>query len=165
MAECDDSVRRVICVTFRNSSSGYLYEAFTWKNKSSFRFFLFSSDATVSIFLNYLNGSFLLRNVFSIQGFNPRAIVLSYRLQSRQSNGDFNGDRRLNLTITEFYVNALAVYLSISNGSFSSHITVPTDLFSSKIVLGRFNGDSRSDIATVLNGNASVGFFGTSANR
>lgn len=61
--------------------------------------------------------------------------------------GDFNGDGKLDLAITDSGANAIYVELGNGDGTFQQPVTIPTGNQPWSIVVGDFNNDGKPDLA------------------
>ena len=93
-------------------------------------------DNTVSILMNNTSGGFL-PPVTSPVGRLPNALIA----------GDFNCDGRDELVVTNAGSGFLSVLSRQSSGQFS-RIDVPSDINSSAVTIGDFNGDGKLDISS-----------------
>jgi hypothetical protein len=62
--------------------------------------------------------------------------------------GDFNGDTRLDLAVTNYSTNTVSVLLGNGNGTFQSALTSATGAGPQSVAVGDFNGDGKLDLAT-----------------
>jgi hypothetical protein len=70
--------------------------------------------------------------------------------------GDFNGDGKLDLAVTDSSGNAVLVLLGNGDGSFQSPITIPVGNGPVAIVAGDFNNDGKLDLAVANSGDNTV---------
>ena len=92
----------------------------------------------VSVSLGNGDGTFTQANGSPISlGQNLSAIVA----------GDFNGDGKLDLAVTDFTGNAVFVLLGNGDGTFQSPITTPVGNEPLAISMGDFNNDGKLDLA------------------
>lgn len=70
--------------------------------------------------------------------------------------GDFNGDGKLDLAVTDSVENTVLVLLGNGDGSFQSPITIPVGNYPSAIAMGDFNNDGKLDLAVVNQGDNTV---------
>src|SRR4029077_4752748 len=61
--------------------------------------------------------------------------------------GDFNGDGKLDLAVTNKGDKTVSILLGNGDGTFQSQTTVPTGLAPDAVVTGDFNGDGKPDLA------------------
>jgi hypothetical protein len=94
-----------------------------------------SYDA-VSILLGNGDGTFHGQTTNAV-GSNPSAIVA----------GDFTGDGRLDLAVTNSNDDTVSVLLGNGDGTFQPQVTYAVGSFPYGIVAGDFNGDGRTDLA------------------
>jgi type II secretory pathway component GspD/PulD (secretin) len=93
------------------------------------------SQLSASALAGSLTGNFP-RTDFSV-GHSPNAIAV----------GDFNGDGKIDLAVTNEGDNTVSILLGNGDGTFQSQITVATGLAPDAIVTGDFNSDGRLDLA------------------
>ena len=62
--------------------------------------------------------------------------------------GDFNGDGKPDLAISNLASNTISILLNNGNGTFLAHVDYPTGLAPSNIITGDFNGDGKLDLIT-----------------
>jgi hypothetical protein len=65
--------------------------------------------------------------------------------------GDFNGDGKPDLAISNLGSNTVSILLNVGNGTFQSHVDYPTGTYPGQIATGDFNGDGKLDLV-VRNG-------------
>lgn len=70
--------------------------------------------------------------------------------------GDFNGDGKLDLAVTDAVGNAVLVLLGNGDGTFQSPITIAVGNGPSAIVVGDFNNDGKLDLAVANYGDGTV---------
>lgn len=70
--------------------------------------------------------------------------------------GDFNGDGKLDLAMTDYGANAVYVQLGNGDGTFQQPITIPTRNQPASIVTGDFNNDGKLDLALTNYGDNTV---------
>ncbi|CAF4649209.1 unnamed protein product, partial [Rotaria socialis] len=89
------------------------------------------------------------------------ASMVSYQTNSDSPNsiavGDFNNDNRLDLGVTFYGVNNIAVLFGYGDGTFSKQTTFLTANNSQSIIFGDFNKDNRLDIVAINYGSNNVG--------
>jgi hypothetical protein len=94
----------------------------------------------VAIFLGNGNGTFTLKGSYSTTIGNmigPSAIA----------TGDFDGDGKVDLAITDQVDNSVSILVGNGDGSFQSPQEVNTGNFAAGVAAGDFNGDGRLDVA------------------
>ena len=62
--------------------------------------------------------------------------------------GDFNGDTRPDLAVTNYSAGTVSVLLGNANGTFQAPLTSPTGVWPLSAAVGDFNGDGKLDLAT-----------------
>jgi hypothetical protein len=101
----------------------------------------------VTVSLGNGDGTFTQANGSPISlGQNLSAIV----------TGDFNGDGKLDLAMTDETGNAVVVLLGNGDGTFQSPITIAVGNGPAAMVVGDFNNDGKLDIATANYGDGTV---------
>ena len=81
---------------------------------------------------------------FTLTG--PAPIPVGQSL-SAIATGDFNGDGRLDLAVTDSAGNSVIILLGNGNGTFAGPITIPVGNQPEAIVSGDFNNDGKLDLA------------------
>ena len=66
---------------------------------------------------------------------------------SAMTTGDFNGDGKADLAITDQEDNSASILLGNGDGTFQSPLEFPTGNFATGVAAGDFNGDGRLDLA------------------
>lgn len=94
-----------------------------------------TSQLSSSTSAGNLTGNFP-KTDFSV-GNSPNAIAV----------GDFNGDGKLDLAVTNQGDNTVSILLGNGDGTFQAQRTFPTGLAPDAIVAGDFNGDGKLDLA------------------
>jgi hypothetical protein len=69
--------------------------------------------------------------------------------------GDFNGDGRLDLAVTNFSDNTVSILLGKPDGTFAAKTDIPVTAGPGRVAVGDFNGDGKLDLA-ILNGSDTV---------
>jgi len=95
---------------------------------------------TVAILLGNGTGTFTLKGSYSTTIGNmigPSAIT----------TGDFDGDGKVDLAITDQQDNSVSILVGIGDGSFQSPQEVNTGNLAAGVAAGDFNGDGRLDVA------------------
>jgi len=93
------------------------------------------SQLSTSALAGNLTGNFP-RTDFTV-GHSPNAVAV----------GDFNGDGKLDLAVTNQGDNTVSILLGNGDGTFQSQTTLPTGLAPDAIVAGDFKGDGKLDLA------------------
>ena len=70
--------------------------------------------------------------------------------------GDFNGDGKLDLAVTDFRDNTVSILLGDGTGNFTLHQSWLVGLNPSSVVTGDFNGDGKLDLAVANYGESDV---------
>jgi hypothetical protein len=70
--------------------------------------------------------------------------------------GDFNGDGKLDLALTDYSENLVLVLRGNGDGTFQPPITFPVGSGPSAMVVGDFNNDGKLDLATANYGDGTV---------
>ena len=70
--------------------------------------------------------------------------------------GDFNGDTKPDLAVSNFLSNTISILLNNGNGTFKTHVDYPTGLQPDNIVSGDFNGDGKLDLVVLMQTGISV---------
>jgi FG-GAP-like repeat len=73
--------------------------------------------------------------------------------------GDFNGDGKQDLAVTNVTTNSVSILLGNGNGGFSAPTTFPVGNNPGSIAVGDFNGDGKQDLAVANLGSNNVGIF------
>ncbi len=96
------------------------------------------ADNTVSILLG--NGD----------GTLPRLLLLAYSAGTfpiAVATGDFNGDGKLDLAVTDASANAVSILLGNGNGTFQAPVDYTTGRDPQAVFVADFNGDGKLDLA------------------
>jgi len=109
------------------------------------------SANTVSILLGNGDGTFQSKVDYTTTSgfdFGPSAMT----------TGDFNGDGKVDLAITNQHNNSVSILLGNGDGTFQSPLEFTTGTFASGVAAGDFNGDGRLDVvvANIDSDNVSV---------
>ena len=70
--------------------------------------------------------------------------------------GDFNGDGKLDLAVTDSGNNTVYILLGNGDGTFGLTSTIPVGNFPTAIIAADFNNDGKLDLATANNGDGTV---------
>jgi hypothetical protein len=82
--------------------------------------------------------------------------ILLGSLLSSIVTGDFNGDGKLDLAVTDSAGNAVIVLLGNGDGTFGLPTTIPVGNKPESIIAADFNNDGKLDLAVVNNGDGTV---------
>jgi hypothetical protein len=105
-----------------------------------------AGDDSVSILLGKGDGTFQPALTYPVTpGANPYEVAV----------GDFNGDGKLDLAVTDFDTNTVSVLIGNGDGTFQPHVDYATGLFPYDVVAGDFNADGVLDLA-ISNSECSV---------
>jgi uncharacterized protein YfaP (DUF2135 family) len=100
---------------------------------------------SVSIFLGNGDGSFQTPQDFAT-GTGPTSVAV----------GDFNGDGKKDLALTNEMDNTVSILLGNGNGTFRTHMDYATALAPAGVAVGDFNGDGKADLAVANYGHLTV---------
>src|SRR6185503_13124697 len=78
-------------------------------------------------------------------GFGPGSIAL----------GDFNGDEKLDLAVSNYYSRNVSILLGNGNGTFGT-VTTLSSLGGGTIAVGDFNGDGKLDFAVINSSDSTI---------
>ena len=79
--------------------------------------------------------------------FSPRVDYDASQFPYTVAEGDFNGDGKLDLTLTNLDSNTVSILLGNGDGTFQTQVEFATGVGPVGVVTGDFNGDGRMDIA------------------
>ncbi len=102
----------------------------------------------VGVFLGIGNGTFIPETMHST-GFASQPYSVAV--------GDFNKDQKIDLAVTNFGTNTVAIFIRYNTGRFSVQKKLPTSSLPISVAVGDFNNDNRTDIVVVSWGGDSVG--------
>jgi hypothetical protein len=88
--------------------------------------------------------------------FTQGSVILLGSYLSAIVTGDFNGDGKLDLAVTDSGGNAVIILLGNGDGTFGSPTTIPIGNCPTAIIAADFNNDGRLDLATANNGDGTV---------
>ncbi len=111
-----------------------------------------SEDYTVSVLLGNGDGTFQPQVTYAA-GFNPGILAVN---PSGIVAGDFTGDGKLDLAVTNYYNNTVSVLMGNGDGTFQPQVAYPTGLAPSGIVAGDFTGRGVFDLAVTNSGSNTV---------
>jgi hypothetical protein len=100
-----------------------------------------SGTNNIGILLGYGNGSFGMVMIRSTGDYStPYGVAV----------GDFNNDGRLDIVVVNFGTSTVGIFLGYGDGNFETPVTYSTGFQSNpwSVVIGDFNNDNQSDIAT-----------------
>lgn len=112
----------------------------------------------VGILLGIGNGSFSKQNIYSLNnGSQPSGIAV----------GDFDGDNRLDISVSNQNTDNIAVLFGYGNGTFADQITFSTGIGSqpTSVAVGDFNNDGLFDIVIANSQTGNVGVLFACINR
>jgi hypothetical protein len=101
--------------------------------------------STVSILLGNGDGSFRTHLDYAI-GTYPAALAA----------GDFNGDGKLDLAVTNTQDNTVSILLGKGDGTFQAQVQYATAVGPQSVIVGDFNGDNKPDLAVGCGTDVSV---------
>ena len=99
----------------------------------------------MSVLLGNGDGTFQSPQMY-VTGNNPYAVAV----------GDFNGDGKADLVVTNYSDNTVSVLLGNGDGTFQSQQTYATGNYPFAMALGDFNGDGKPDLAVTSYTNNTV---------
>ncbi len=70
--------------------------------------------------------------------------------------GDFNGDGKLDLAVTNRSSNCVSILLGNGDGTFQTQVPYPTQTSPDSVAIGDFNGDGKLDLAVANGGSMTV---------
>ena len=70
--------------------------------------------------------------------------------------GDFNGDLKADLVVSDFGQNGVSVLLGNGNGTFQNAVNYATDMYSNIVLVGDWNGDGKADLAVASAASSSI---------
>src|SRR6266705_2491949 len=99
--------------------------------------------ATSSLLLAFPN-----RTLAQTPLFNPQTeyVAGSQQGPSNIVVGDFNGDGKLDLAVTDYSNNNVSVLLGNGDGTFQAPRTFPVGIHPAQVAVGDFNGDGKPDL-------------------
>src|SRR6266704_723014 len=99
--------------------------------------------ATSSLLLAFPN-----RTLAQTPLFNPQTEYVAGPQQgsSNIAEGDFNGDGKLDLAVTDYSNNNVSVLLGNGDGTFQAPRTFPVGIHPAQVAVGDFNGDGKPDL-------------------
>src|SRR6266568_5003454 len=93
--------------------------------------------------------------------FNPQTeyVAATKNGPSYIAEGDFNGDGKLDLAVTNYGDNSVSVLLGNGDGTFQAARTFPVGIHPGLVAVGDFNGDGKPDLAVSSVGDNTVSVF------
>jgi hypothetical protein len=79
--------------------------------------------------------------------------------------GDFNGDGKLDIAVTNSLSQTVSILFGNGDGTFQPRVDYGTGLGPSSVAVGDFNGDGNLDLAVTNSGSNSVSIFLNSGTR
>src|SRR5947199_131599 len=73
--------------------------------------------------------------------------------------GDFNGDGKQDLAVTNISTNSVSILLGNGNGTFGAPATFPVGSTPTSVAVGDFNGDGKQDLAVANLGSNTAGIY------
>jgi hypothetical protein len=89
--------------------------------------------------------------------FTPMVTYTVNRDPIGMATGDFNGDNRTDILVTNFHNNTISVLLGYGNGSFAARTTFLTGYLPIGAAVSDFNGDNRLDVVVTNSNRIAVG--------
>jgi hypothetical protein len=109
-----------------------------------------SSTGSVSILLGNGDGTFGTPISYNTGTLLPSSVAV----------GDFNGDGKLDLAVSDLIANTISIFLGNGDGTFQSPVEYSTDPNPGDIVIADFNGDGKLDLAVASNNTIASIFLG-----
>src|SRR5213592_817094 len=89
--------------------------------------------------------------------FAPAANVPAGNGPYASAVGDFNGDGKQDLAVTNISTNSVSILLGNGNGTFGAPATFPVGSTPTSLAVGDFNGDGKQDLAVANLGSNTAG--------
>ncbi len=93
------------------------------------------NDSNISVLLGNGDGTFQSQMTYPT-GRTPSSVAA----------GDFNGDRKLDLSVSNYGDNSVSVLIGNGDGTFQSQKTYPTNANPTSVVTNDLNNDTKLDL-------------------
>jgi hypothetical protein len=91
-----------------------------------------------------------------VLGFAPHVDYANGNVPVGITSGDFNGDGNIDLAVTNYSSNQIAIYLGNGDGTFQAQVTYGVGTNPYSVAAGDFNGDGQLDLAVTNQGSNTV---------